>query len=196
MDFPVVFRSHGGRAAAVSSGDLHIDVAFLGAPSCDPYGNANGYSRDGEDGIACGSLGYARTDAEYADQVVVITNHLVPYPNAPWAIPEHDVDYVVVTDDIGDSKGIMSGATRYTKDPKELLIAKTAANVIEAAGYLYDGFSMQMGSGSCGRRCWTGICAAASPWVALLGRLQPCMRRDSLTGFWMCRALTWMRPNL
>ena len=31
MDFPVVFRSHGGRAAAVSSGDLHIDVAFLGA---------------------------------------------------------------------------------------------------------------------------------------------------------------------
>lgn len=41
----------------------------------------------------------------------------------------------------------MSGATRYTKDPKELLIAKTAANVVEAAGYLYDGFSMQMGSG-------------------------------------------------
>ena len=134
MDFPVEYRTHRGRAAAVSSGDLHIDVAFLGAPSCDPYGNANGYSRDGEDGIACGSLGYARTDAEYADQVVVITNHLVPYPNAPWAIPEHDVDYVVVTDDIGDPKGIMSGATRYTKDPKELLIAKTAANVIEAAG--------------------------------------------------------------
>ena len=52
-----------------------------------------------------------------------------------------------MTDDIGDPKGIMSGATRYTKDPKELLIAKTAANVIEAAGYLYDGFSMQMGSG-------------------------------------------------
>ena len=147
IDCPVVFRSHGGRASAIRSGDLHIDVAFLGAPSCDPYGNANGYSRDGEDGIACGSLGYARTDAEYADQVVVITNHLVPYPNAPWAIPEHDVDYVVVTDDIGDPKGIMSGATRYTKDPKELLIAKTAANVIEAAGYLYDGFSMQMGSG-------------------------------------------------
>lgn len=65
-----------------------------------------------------------------------------------------------MTDDIGDPKGIMSGATRYTKDPKELLIAKTAANVIEAAGYLYDGFSMQMGSGgaswpppgSCARR--------------------------------------------
>ena len=57
MDCPVVFRSHGGRASAIRSGELHIDVAFLGAPSCDPYGNANGYSRDDDDGIACGSLG-------------------------------------------------------------------------------------------------------------------------------------------
>ena len=72
IDCPVVFRSHGGRASAIRSGDLHIDVAFLGAPSCDPYGNANGYSRDDEDGIACGSLGYARTDATYADNVIVI----------------------------------------------------------------------------------------------------------------------------
>lgn len=146
MDCPVVFRSHGGRAAAIRSGELHIDVAFLGAPSCDPYGNANGYSRE-EGYIACGSMGYARTDAKYADKVVVLTNHLVRYPNAPWAIPEYDVDYIVVEEDIGDPKGIMSGATRYTKNPKELLIAQTAANVIDAAGYLYDGFSMQMGSG-------------------------------------------------
>ena len=147
MDCPVVFRSHGGRAAAIRSGELHIDVAFLGAPSCDPYGNANGYSRDEDDTIACGSMGYARTDAKFADKVVILTNHLVRYPNAPWAIPEYDVDYIVVTDDIGDPKGIMSGATRYTKNPKELLIAQTAAQVIDAAGYLYDGFSMQMGSG-------------------------------------------------
>ena len=27
MDFPIVFRSHGGRAAAIRSGELHIDVA-------------------------------------------------------------------------------------------------------------------------------------------------------------------------
>lgn len=147
MDCPIVFRSHGGRAAAIQSGELHIDVAFLGAPSCDPYGNANGYSRDDDDSIACGSMGYARTDAQYADHVIVLTNNLVRYPNAPWAIPEYDVDYIVVTEDIGDPKGIMSGATRYTKNPKELLIAHTAAQVIDAAGYLYDGFSMQMGSG-------------------------------------------------
>lgn len=147
MDCPVVFRSHGGRAAAVSSGELHIDVAFLGAPSCDPYGNANGYSRDDDNSIVCGSLGYARPDARAADNVIVITNNVVQYPNAPWGIPEDDVDYIVITDDIGDPKGIMSGATRYTKNPKELMIAETAANVIEAAGYFYDGFSMQMGSG-------------------------------------------------
>lgn len=60
---------------------------FWALPSCDPYGNANGYSRDDDDGIACGSLGYARTDAKYADNVIIITNHLVAYPNAPWAIP-------------------------------------------------------------------------------------------------------------
>jgi len=147
MECPVVFRSHGGRAAAIRSGDLHIDAAFLGAPSCDPFGNANGYSRDDDSNFACGSLGYARTDAKFADNVVIITNHIVRYPNAPWAIPEYDVDYVVYAEDIGDPQGIMSGATRYTKNPKELLIAKNAANVIEAAGYLYDGFSMQMGSG-------------------------------------------------
>ena len=57
------------------------------------------------------------------------------------------MDYIVVMEDIGDPKGIMSGATRYTKNPKELLIAQTAARVIDAAGYFYDGFSMQMGSG-------------------------------------------------
>ena len=137
-----LMRLWSATATAVSYTHL-----FLGAPSCDPYGNANGYSRDDDEGIACGSLGYARPDAAYADEVVIITNHLVAYPNAPWAIPEDEVDYVVVTDDIGDPKGIMSGATRYTKDPKELLIARNAANVIDAAGYLYDGFSMQMGSG-------------------------------------------------
>ncbi|MCR5243721.1 MAG: citrate lyase subunit alpha, partial [Bacteroidales bacterium] len=38
MDEPVIFRSHGTRGAAVASGELHIDVAFLGAPSCDPLG--------------------------------------------------------------------------------------------------------------------------------------------------------------
>ena len=147
MEFPVVFRSHGGRAAAIARGELHIDVAFLGAPSCDPMGNANGYNRDEENATMCGSLGYAKVDAQYADKVVIITDHVVPYPNTPFGIPAVQVDYIVPVENIGDPAGIMSGATRYTKNPKELLIAKTAAKVIENSGCFYDGFSMQMGSG-------------------------------------------------
>lgn len=150
MDHPVVFRSHGGRACAIENGELHIDVAFLGAPSCDVCGNANGYVREevqSEENILCGSMGYAKTDAQYADKTIILTNHITPYPNVPFAIPEYDVDYVVLVDKIGDPSGIMSGATRYTKNPRELLIAKTCADVIEACGLLKDGFSMQMGSG-------------------------------------------------
>ena len=147
MDVPVVFRSHGGRAYAIESGELHIDVAFLGAPSCDACGNANGYSRDGSDSVICGAMGYAKQDAHYADKTIIITNHLVQYPNTPYAIPENDVDYIVCVDSIGDPAGIMSGATRFTKNPKELLIAEMAAKVIEHSGHFYDGFSMQMGSG-------------------------------------------------
>ena len=66
MEEPVLFRSHGGRAAAIKDGDLKIDVAFLGASSCDTMGNANGYSRDGDEKSVCGSLGYAMVDARYA----------------------------------------------------------------------------------------------------------------------------------
>lgn len=147
MEVPVVFRSHGGRAYAVETGELPIDVAFLGAPSCDPYGNANGYSRENDNGIMCGSMGYAKCDARYSKKTVIITNNVVPYPNTPFGIPESDVDYIVEVPEIGNPEGIMSGATRFTKNPKELLIAETAADVIEASGRFQDGFSIQMGSG-------------------------------------------------
>ncbi len=147
MDIPVTFRSHGGRAYAIESGQLKIDVAFLGAPSCDSYGNANGYSRDHDTGISCGSMGYAKLDALYADKVVILTDNIVPFPNAPFGIPQSQVDYIVKVDAIGDPQGIMSGATRYTKNPKELLMAETTAEVIAASGYFYDGFSFQLGTG-------------------------------------------------
>ena len=147
MDVPVVFRSHGGRACAIETGKLKIDVAFLGAPACDPCGNANGYSRDVEGGVMCGSMGYAKCDAQYAAKTIILTNHIVPYPNAPFGIPSTDVDYVVEVDQIGDPAGIMSGATRFTKNPKELAIAESAASVIAASGVFRDGFSIQMGSG-------------------------------------------------
>ena len=143
MDEPVIIRSHGGRARAIERGDIHIDVAFLGAPCCDEYGNANGF----EGPSACGSLGYALMDAKYADQVVLVTDNLVPYINTKISIPQSEVDYVVKVDAIGDPKGIAKGATRFTKNPKELIIAEYAAKVMMASPYFKEGFSFQTGTG-------------------------------------------------
>lgn len=140
---PVIVRSHGGRARAIEAGDVTIDVAFLGAPSSDAFGNASG-SR----GVAnCGSLGYAKVDAMYANQVVIITDCLVPAPNLPASISQTQVDYVVKVDAIGDPAGIASGATRYTKNPKELLIAEYCSRAIIGSEYFKDGFSFQTGTG-------------------------------------------------
>lgn len=143
MKEPVIIRSHGGRARAIINGDLHIDIAFLGVPSCDEYGNANGFIGKS----ICGSLGYAKVDARYADKVVLITDNLVEYPNIPASITQDEVDFVVQVDSIGDPNGIMSGSTRLTSNPRELLIARYATDVIEASGYFKDGFAMQSGSG-------------------------------------------------
>lgn len=142
MEKPVIIRSHGGRARAIESGELKIDVAFLGAPACDEYGNANGFSGKS----ACGSLGYAVVDARYADQVVMITDNLVEYPCLPATINQTETDYVVVVDSIGDPKGIVSGAIRHTKNPRDILIAQNAVKAIVASGYLKDGFSYQTGA--------------------------------------------------
>lgn len=140
---PAVIRSHGGRARAIVEGDVKIDIAFIAAPSADCMGNANGVKGKS----ICGSMGYAKVDAAYANKVIVVTDTLVPYPNFPQSIPQTQVDYVVIVDEIGDSKGIMSGATRFTSNPKELLMAKRVLDVMLATGLFVDGFSMQTGSG-------------------------------------------------
>lgn len=147
MEEPVVFRSHGGRGSAIANGDLHIDVAFLGASSSDPLGNACGYSRSENAKSICGSLGYALPDAQYADKVVILTDDLVAYPNTPNSISEHNVDYVVEVDSVGDSSKISSGAIRDSKNPRDILLAQNAAKVIINSGYFKDGFSIQTGTG-------------------------------------------------
>lgn len=86
-------------------------------------------------------------DAKYADKVVIITDTLVPFPNTPISIPQTDVDYVVEVEAIGDPQGIAKGATRFTKNPKELLIAEYAAKVITNSPYYKEGFSFQTGTG-------------------------------------------------
>ncbi len=54
---------------------------------------------------------------------------------------------MVVVDAIGDPEGIAKGATRFTKNPKELLIAEYAAKVITNSPYYKQGFSFQTGTG-------------------------------------------------
>ena len=140
---PVVMQTHGGRARAIECGDVRIDVAFVAAPVADTYGNLNGV--DGKS--ACGTLGYPMVDVKHAARVVALTDTLVPYPACPIDISQHDVDYVVAVDSIGDPRQIVSGITRITNKPEGLKIAATAARVIEASGLLENGFSFQTGAG-------------------------------------------------
>jgi len=141
---PVHIHSHGGRVHLIQSGELKIDVAFLGVSCCDEFGNANGSHGK----LSCGSLGYAKVDAEYARSVVLLTPEIVPFPNYPASISQDRVDLIVHMDDIGDPALIGVGAARATRNPRDLLIARRAADVIEHSGYWKDGFSMQTGSGA------------------------------------------------
>lgn len=140
---PAIMMTHGGRPRAIENGDMHIDVAFIAAPTSDNYGNLNGvYGKS-----ACGALGYAVSDAMYADKVVAITDNLVAYPACPIEISQIYVDYIVNVDSIGNPAGIVSGTTKITKDPVGLKIAKMAAQVIKASGLIKDGLSFQTGAG-------------------------------------------------
>jgi citrate lyase subunit alpha / citrate CoA-transferase len=143
LKYPAIMHTHGGRARAIESGDLKIDIAFIAAPTADTYGNINGV--DGN--AACGALGYAIPDAMYGRRVVAVTDNLVAYPACPIEITQDFVDYVVKVDSIGDPKGIVSGTTQITKDPVGLKIANLTTKLIEASGLLKDGFSFQTGAG-------------------------------------------------
>ena len=140
---PAIIRSHGGRPRAIEAGEVHIDIAFLAAPTSDCMGNCRGVGGKSD----CGSLGYAMTDAKYADHVVVVTDCLVDFPNMPASIEAIDVDAVVVVDSIGNPKKIASAAARITQNPRELMMAEQAAKVIAVTPYFRDGFSFQTGAG-------------------------------------------------
>ncbi|MBL7074795.1 citrate lyase subunit alpha [candidate division KSB1 bacterium] len=139
-----ILRSHGGRYRAIQDGDLPIDVAFIAAPCSDRHGNANGVNGPS----ACGPLGFALADSLYADRVVVVTDHLVPFPCFPWSIEGGNIDYVVEIDSLGDPAQIVSGTTRITRSPTRLLIAQYAARFVEDSGLLDEpDFSFQAGAG-------------------------------------------------
>jgi citrate lyase subunit alpha/citrate CoA-transferase len=144
MEVPIHIHSHGGRVHLMDAGELAVDVAFLGVSSSDEFGNANGVSGRSH----CGALGYAMVDADRAKTVVLLAEVIAPYPNTPASLRQDQVDLVVKVDQIGDPSAISVGAARVTSNPRELMIARFAADVMEHSGYFVDGFSLQTGSGA------------------------------------------------
>ncbi|MBT4060410.1 MAG: citrate lyase subunit alpha [Lentimicrobiaceae bacterium] len=138
-----ILRSHGGRYQAVQDGEVKIDIAIIAAPTADTFGNANGVNGD----AACGLLGFALADSQYAEKVIVVTDNLVPFPCIPWQIQGNYVDFVVKVDKVGLPEKIISGTTQITKSPDRLLIAEITADFCEKTGLIYDGFSYQAGAG-------------------------------------------------
>ncbi len=138
-----VLRSHGGRWQAIQDGEVKIDIAVIAAPTADAFGNANGAFGPS----ACGSINFALADSLYADKVIVVTDHLVPFPCVPWQIQGNNVDVVVEVDSIGDPSKIVSGTTQITKSPDRLRTAELIARLLRDTGIMREGFSFQAGAG-------------------------------------------------
>jgi len=144
MKKTAILRSHGGRYRAIQDGDLKIDAAFIAAPTADSHGNANGVHGPS----ACGPLGFALADSLYADQVIMVTDNLVPFPAWPWSIEGGNVDVIVPVEKLGDPEKIVSGTTKITTDPDRLKIASMAAQVVSDSGIIDEPeFSFQAGAG-------------------------------------------------
>ena len=138
-----IMRSHGGRVRALVTGETKIDIAFIGTPTCDEYGNCRGIGGKSD----CGVLSYAMADAQYADHVVAITDCMVPFPNFPAHISMTNVDYVVAVDEIGDPNKIATGAAKPTTDMRKLMMADYCTQFVINTPYFKDGFSYQTGVG-------------------------------------------------
>jgi citrate lyase subunit alpha/citrate CoA-transferase len=138
-----IMRSHGGRVRAIETGEVRIDIAFIGAPTCDDYGNCRGIGGKSD----CGVLSYSMVDADYADKVVAITDCLVPFPNFPAHISMTKVDYVVVVDEIGNPEKIATGAAKPTTDMRKLMMADYCTQFVVNTPYFKEGFSYQTGVG-------------------------------------------------
>ena len=138
-----IMRSHGGRVRALVTGETQIDIAFIGTPTCDEYGNCRGIGGKSD----CGVLSYAMSDAFHANKVVAITDCMVPFPNFPAHISMTKVDYVVEVDQIGDPKKIATGAAKPTTDMRKLMMADYCTQFVVNTPYFKDGFSYQTGVG-------------------------------------------------
>ena len=112
-----IMRSHGGRVRSLVTGETKVDIAFIGAPTSDEYGNLRGVGGKSN----CGVLSYSHVDGDCAEYVVAITDTLVPFPNFPAHISMTKVDCVCVVDAIGIPEKIATGAAKPTTDQRKLI---------------------------------------------------------------------------
>lgn len=138
-----IMRCHGGRVRAIETGESHVDIAFIGAPTADEYGNLNANGGRAN----CGVLSYSAADAQFADKVVALTDCLVPFPNLPAQITQSYVDYVVVVDEIGNPAKIATGAAKPTTNQRQLMMAQYCTDFVTSTPYFKEGFSYQTGVG-------------------------------------------------
>jgi citrate lyase subunit alpha/citrate CoA-transferase len=153
-----VLRSHGGRYQALQDGEVKIDIAIIAASSTDYFGNSNGLFGPS----ACGLLGFALADSQFADKVIVVTDNLVEFPCVPWQIQGNYVDYVVKLNQIGIPEKIVSGTTEITNSPDRLYLAELTARFCDTVGIIRQGFSFQSGAG--------GIALAVTKYFAEIMR--------------------------
>jgi citrate lyase subunit alpha/citrate CoA-transferase len=138
-----IMRSHGGRVRAIQTGETTIDIAFVGAPTADDYGNLKGIGGKSD----CGVLSYSFVDGNHANKLVAITDCLVPFPNYPADINMTKVDYVCVVDQIGIPEKIATGAAKPTTDVRKLMMADFCTQVVVNTPYFKNGFAYQTGVG-------------------------------------------------
>jgi len=136
-------QTHGGRARAIIEGNSSIDIAFIGVPYANDKGDAVGYYGKN----ACGSLGYPIPDSKYAKIKVLITDTLVDETISNPEIDGNDIDFIIVVDNVGDKKGIVSGTTEVTKNPIGVKIASNTSKLLHELNLIKPGFSFQSGAG-------------------------------------------------
>lgn len=139
----LIMDTHGGRARAIESGDIKIDVTFIAASAADLSGNANGI--DGPN--PCGPLGYIYPDVYYAKHKVLVTDTILDKLSKN-DISHTYIDYLIKVDQIGLSNGIESGTTSMTKDPIQLKIAKDTVKLMNELGFIKNEMSFQTGAGT------------------------------------------------
>lgn len=138
-----VMYSHGGRVRAIEEGSIHIDIAFIGAPTTDECGNLRAIGGKSD----CGCLSYAYADAQYADKVRCHNGY-------HGAFPKHTRQHIHGKRGLCLPRGfdrrsrkIATGAAKPTTDQRKLLMAKYCSDFVSCTPYFKDGFIYQTGVG-------------------------------------------------